>query len=111
MNTPPDPLDPLLDRWSETPAAPPRLSTEVWQRIALTEDSTQKTAGWWVAIEAWFARPPFAIMFIASCALLGLFLAELRVNRVQRQRSEQLARSYLRLIDPLLVAENKDLPR
>jgi len=50
----------------------------------------------------WFARPPFAAMFVASCALLGLFLAELRVNHQQRERSTQLARSYLQLIDPLL---------
>lgn len=37
MNTPPDPLDPLLDRWSETPDPSPRLSANVWQRIALSE--------------------------------------------------------------------------
>jgi hypothetical protein len=44
-------------------------------------------------------------MFVASCALLGLFLAEVRVNRLQRERSSQLARSYLQLIDPLLRAD------
>jgi hypothetical protein len=104
MKTPPDPLDPLLDRWSETPEPPPRLAAEVWRRIALTDGAPDKSAGWWAVIEAWFARPPFAVMFIASCALLGLFLAELRVNHVQRERSEQLALSYLQLIDPLLAA-------
>ena len=41
-------------------------------------------------------------MFVTSCALLGLFLAEVRVNRQQREQSAQLARSYLQLIDPLL---------
>ena len=36
--------------------------------------------------------------------VLGLFLAEWRVNQVQRERSAQIARSYLLLIDPLLKA-------
>lgn len=105
---PPDPLDPLLDRWSKTPEPPPRLSAEVWNRIALAEDMPRQSPSWWLTVEAWFARPPFAVMFLASCALLGLFLAELRVNHVQRERSEQLARSYLQLIDPLMTAQNEE---
>jgi hypothetical protein len=56
-------------------------------------------------MESWFSRPPFAAMFIASCALLGLFLAELRLNHAQRERNTQLARSYLQLIDPLLTGD------
>jgi hypothetical protein len=44
-------------------------------------------------------------MFVASCALLGLFLAEVRVNRQQRERSTQLARSYVQLIDPLIRSD------
>jgi len=43
-------------------------------------------------------------MFVVSCAILGLYLAEVRVNREQRERNSQLARSYLQLIDPLLTA-------
>jgi len=107
MTTPPDPLDSLLDRWSDPPEPPPRLSSEVWQRIALSEGPAEKPAAWWAVLDSWFARPPFAAMFIASCALLGLFLAEVRVSHLQRERSEQLARSYLRLIDPLLTAQNQ----
>lgn len=108
MNTPPDPLDPLLDRWSVNSEPSPRLAAEVWQRIAVTEAAPDKTTGWWGLVEAWFARPPFAVMFIACCALLGLFLAEVRVNHLQRARSEQLARSYLQLIDPLLTTPNEE---
>jgi len=110
MSTPPDPLDPLLDRWRETPAPPPRLQAEIWRRIALAEETAPEAAGPWAAIEAWFSRPPFAAMFLVSCALLGLFLAEVRVSRLQRERSEQLARSYLQLIDPLLTADNGHRP-
>jgi len=108
MNPPPDPLDSLLDRWSDPPEPPPHLSHEVWHRIALTEGAENESAGWWQMVEAWFARPSFAVMFFASCALLGLFVAELRVSRLQRERSEQLARSYLQLIDPLITAQNED---
>ncbi len=100
-----DPLDPLLDHWSETPEPSDRLTSEVWRRIALAEESTHEPEGFWAGIEAWFSRPPFAAMFVASCALLGLFLAEVRVNQQQRERSAQLARSYLQLIDPLLKAD------
>jgi len=105
---PPDPLDPLLDRWSKLPEPPTRLSAEVWQRIAATEAAAAQPAGWWSTVEAWFARPPFAVMFVASCALLGLFLAEVRLNHLQRARGEQLARSYLQLIDPLMTAQNEE---
>lgn len=105
--TPPDPLDPLLDHWSETPEPSPRLASEVWRRIALAEEAGHATApsGFWSSLELWFSRPPFAAMFVASCALLGLFLAEVRVNQQQQERNEQLARSYLSLIDPLLKAD------
>ena len=108
MSSPPDPLDPLLNRWSETPEPPPRLSADVWHRISLTESESEKAPSGWAAIEAWFARPSFAIMFITSCALLGLYLAEVRVNRLESERSAQLARSYLQLIDPLLAAKTEE---
>jgi hypothetical protein len=106
MTPPPDPLDPLLDLWSEAPEPPSRLSAEVWHRIARAEPAPN----WRAAVEVWFARPPFALLFIACCALLGLFLAELRVNRLESERNAQLARSYLLLIDPLL-AEKAEPPR
>ena len=100
-----DPLKPLLDQWSTTPDPSPRLSAEVWRKIALTEsESAEAAAGWWPRIEGWFARPSFAVMFVVVCALSGLFLAELRVHQLQRERNAQLARSYLLLIDPLLNA-------
>jgi hypothetical protein len=99
---PPDPLDPLLDRWSGPAEPAPNLAPEIWRRIALTESSRRE--GFWGEIDVWLSRPPFAALFVASCALLGLFLAEVRVNHEQREHSTQLARSYLQLIDPLLKA-------
>jgi len=102
MNPPPDPLDPLLDRWSETPDPSPRLAANVWQRIALEERSAGSPRGGWATLMDWFGRPAFAVGFVAGCALVGLFMAELRVSHLQRERNAQLARSYLLLIDPLL---------
>ncbi len=108
MNTPPDPLDSLLDRWSSTPDPSSRLSANVWQHIAVSERATASPKGWWPALESWFGRPAFAIGFVAGCALAGLFMAELRVSHLQRERNAQLARSYLLLIDPLLNAPPSD---
>ena len=104
MNPPPDPLDPLLDRWSNLAEPPAGLPAEVWQRIALADHPAIARPHLRDVIEAWFARPSFAVMFVASCAILGLFVAEIRVNELQHRRSAQLARSYLQLIDPLLNA-------
>ncbi len=103
MPIPPDPLDPLLDRWTEPHERAPNVAPEVWRRIAHLESSRREGA--WSDIFGWLSRPPFAVMFVASCALLGLFLAEVRVNREQREHSSQLARSYLLLIDPLLKVD------
>jgi hypothetical protein len=103
MTNPPDPLDPLLDSWKEPDEPQPNLVPEVWRRIDLAEKSRNETL--WAAIDAWLSRPPFAVLFVVSCALLGLFLAEVRVNHEQREHSAQLARSYLQLIDPLLKAD------
>lgn len=106
MKTPPpeDPLDSLLDRWASTPSPSPRMTADVWQRIATGRVSDRPAQGLWRAVEMWLDRPAFAMGFVAACALLGLFLAEVRINRVQRERNTQLARSYLQLIDPLVSA-------
>jgi type VI protein secretion system component VasK len=103
MPPPTDPLDPILDLWKEPSEPAPNLAPEVWRRIMLEESGTRE--GFWAWAAAWLSRPPFAAMFVASCALLGLFLAEVRINREQREQSSQLARSYLQLIDPLLKVD------
>lgn len=105
MPTPPpdDPLDSLLDRWSSTPGPSPRLNADVWQRIATGERNAGRVEqGPWETFEAWLDRPAFAMGFVAACAVLGLLLAEIRIGEVQRERTAQLARNYLQLIDPLV---------
>ncbi len=101
MPATPDPLDHLLDQWAQVPEPPPGLAPEVWRRIA-TMERRAETPGWRARIELAFSRPSFAATFVLACVLLGLFLAEVRVSRLQTERSEQLAQSYLRLVDPLI---------
>lgn len=90
---PHDPLDPLLDRWGKPPPFRP-LVGEVRARVRAPAGET----------ETIFLRPAFAAVFVAACVLLGLFLAEVRVSRLHRDRDAQLLDSYRRLIDPLLTA-------
>jgi hypothetical protein len=106
MPNSPDPLDPLLDRWREPPEAAPNLAPEVWRRVALAESGSADAGGLWARLDAWLSWPPFATLFVTSCALLGLFLAEVRVNERQREQSAHLVRSYLQLIDPLLESKS-----
>jgi hypothetical protein len=102
MTPHPDPLDPLLERWRETPPAPPSESLyhEVWRRIADAETSTEPT--FLARLECMFGRASFACAFVVACMLLGLFLAEVRVSRQQARRNVELAQAYVHLIDPLL---------
>jgi hypothetical protein len=103
MQTPHDPLDSLLERWRG--AAPPLagpVGPEVWRRVADAEASAAR-AGWRERIELAFARPSFAAAFVTACVLMGLFLAEARISRLQAERNAQLARHYLELVDPLLA--------
>lgn len=108
MNTPPDPLDPLLDAWGRAPAQE-ALSPEVWRRVSQARPRQSKAARapWWNALEVVFGRASFAAAFVVACVLLGLFLAEVRVSHLRTDRDRQLAESYLRLIDPLLVDSSR----
>lgn len=111
MSSPPDPLDAALQALSAaTPRQPDSVLREVWRRIAHAESAHPlRNQSWWQRIETAFAHPAFATAFVAACLLLGLFLAEVRLNRAHHARTAALERSYLQLVDPLLTATN--LPR
>jgi len=111
MKKPPDPLERLLNRWSDLPPTSSQLAGNVRRRIAAAREPEGTWRGWMDRLDLWFARPAFAALFIVCCTLLALLVAEIRVNQRQRERNDQLARSYLQLIDPLLVADNNHPPR
>jgi hypothetical protein len=104
-NTPPDPLDRILNRLSDTPEPAPDLQREVWRRIAADEARSSVRPS---PFFEQFSRPVFAAMFVFSCVVTGLFLAEVRVARLQTETSTRLARSYVQLINPLLQEPVKE---
>lgn len=101
----PDPLHTLLDQWKADPSDR-SLASEVWRELEHRDALSRRTTllG---RLEAVFARPSFSIVFVISCVLLGLFLAEVRVAKLQSARSTALAQSYIELINPLLEAEDQ----
>ncbi len=108
--SPPDPLDSLLDRWGEAPETT-ALTPEVWRRLAhATPAARRSPARGWRALDIVFGRVSFAVTFVVACALLGLFLAEMRVSRIHQDRDRQLAETYQKLIDPLLVVSSNRTP-
>ena len=97
----PDPLDPLFSQWrAAAPEPADDLETRVWRRLAAKAGPSPVHAGLLDGIEAMFARASFTTAFVVACVLLGLFLAETRVSRLQAQRSSEFVLSYLRQIDP-----------
>ena len=108
MNPPVDPLDELLNQCRPPPEPPAQLATKIRRRLAELREDASFT--WVERLDAVFARPSFAATFIAACMLLGLFLAETRVSRLHEAQGAQIARSYLRAIDPLFGPAAAPLP-
>ena len=90
---PKDPLDLLLDRAQAVPP-PADITREVWQRISLTEASRDEQPTLRQLLDTWFAHWPTAALFIISCALTGLFLAEYRASQLERNRRRLVAGFY-----------------
>jgi hypothetical protein len=93
-----DPLDELLDRWNPVHPDISGLKRDVWQRIAAVHP------GLLVQLGTWLRRPAFSLLSTASCALAVLAFVEWHEARRQHQVNAELARQYLRVIDPALGA-------
>lgn len=100
-----DPLNKLLDQWQVHPKER-SLASEVWREIE-HRDALPGQTGFLGRLETIFARPSFSIVFVISCVLLGLFLAEVRVANIQSARSTALAQSYIELINPLMEVDEQ----
>lgn len=109
MPLPPDRLESLLNRWSETPPPSPQLAADVWRRIAHTEErqpaAIVRSEGQRPA--PWFFRPAFVFTALAACLLFGWLGIEWRASRRYDAQRAELARSYLQVIDPLLSASGE----
>jgi hypothetical protein len=97
---PKDPLDDLLDRWNPACCDAFGMQQDVWRRIADAQIVAAR-AGFLVQLGAWFRRPAFSFLFAAACALGVLAFVEWHEAWLQRQVNAELARQYLRVIDPV----------
>jgi hypothetical protein len=95
-----DELDLMLERWNHVPASDPQLKQHVWTRIAA--ESAEQTFSLRNALErvnAFLSRPVGAGIFVATSIILGLILAEFRIAGSKSAKTEELAKSYIQLID------------
>jgi hypothetical protein len=97
---PKDPLDDLLDRWIPACPAASDLQQDVWRRIANAQGPVGGS-GLLAQLGAWFRRPAFSFLFAAACALGMLVLVAWHEAWLQRQVNVELARQYMRIIDPV----------
>lgn len=95
-----DELDNLLEQWQVTPASDPQLKHRVWTRIAAGSTRTnQRLPDWLTSFMSIISRPLGATGFVAASIVCGLFLAEMRVSKIKSVHTEELAKSYIQLID------------
>ena len=94
----PDPLDDLLNQRKRAPRLD--VTPEIWRRIARAE-CREPGFDLRATIDGWFARWSFATLFVTTCVLVGLLIAEVRINQLDRERNARIARSYLVLINPM----------
>lgn len=99
MSQEPDSLSELIRRFDAPPPLPPGLELKVRTRVEL---SRARPPSLFARIDATFARPSFAAVFVVGCVLLGLFTAEARIAHSQAEQTARLERSYLALIDPVV---------
>ena len=95
-----DELDSLLDQWQVEPASDPQLKHRVWTRIAAGDAKSDQSLPHWLAgLLNTISKPLGATAFVAASIVCGLFIAEMRVSKIKAARTEELAKSYIQLID------------
>ena len=95
-----DELDALFEQWQNVPATDPQLKHRVWTRIAAGDSRpnqalTHRLSALWRML----SHPLGAAVFVTASVVLGIVIAELRVNHVKDLRTEELARNYIQLIE------------
>ncbi|HEY3754533.1 MAG TPA: hypothetical protein VGL42_00125 [Opitutaceae bacterium] len=99
MSRDPDPFSELIRRFD----APAPLLSDLERKVrARIELKRARKPSLFDRIDATFASPSFATVFVVGCVLLGLFTAEARIAHSQAEQTARLERSYLELIDPLV---------
>ncbi len=106
MRKPSDPeLDALLGDWNVIPPEDDgRLAVRVWRKISVREAESRRDAsrvGW---LPRLLGRPGFALATVLVFALVGLALAEARLQQEKTASWESLEERYFRAIDPVSMA-------
>ena len=98
-------LNRLLHSWKLEAPLPPRFQEAVWNRISQSEKA--KPAGHWGRfsdwVEAWFARPRFALSYVAILLLVGLAAGAWRAHGRAVQDHTDWGARYVQMVDPYLM--------
>ncbi|MEP6664175.1 MAG: hypothetical protein ABJC04_10985 [Verrucomicrobiota bacterium] len=90
-----------LLEWKENAPLPPRFQEQVWRRIERAE--TKETAPRWnflKSIEMLFARPAFAMSYVAILLAVGMGAGFWQVERKSAKTDSTLERLYVQSVDP-----------
>ena len=101
-------LSKLLRTWKPDAPLPPRFQEAVWNRI--THAETAKAAGHWTIFSGWveaiFARPGFALSYVAILLFTGLGAGLWQAHgRAVHGETEWRAR-YVQMVDPYQMPRN-----
>lgn len=92
----------LLRSWKSDAPLPPRFQESVWNRIARAE--TRKAAGAWTTfnrcVEAIFARPSFALSYVALFLFAGLGAGLWQAHGRAVQGETEWRARYVQMVDP-----------
>jgi hypothetical protein len=101
-------LSKLLRNWKADAPLPPRFQEAVWNRIAQAE--TREGAAYWTIFSGWleaiFARPRFALSYVAILLFAGLGAGFWQAHgRVVHDETALRAR-YVQVVDPYQMPRN-----
>jgi hypothetical protein len=101
-----DPLKKALGEWHVTTPLPPRFQERVWQRI----ESAGRMPSTWDGVRAWldiaFAKPAFAISYVAVLAVVGLSVGFKQAEAKASHMESQLSAQYVQSVDPYQKPRN-----
>ena len=101
-------LSKLLRTWKPDVSLPPRFQEAVWNRIARAE--TREAAGYWTIFSRWietvFARPSFALSYVAILLFVGLGTGLWQARGIAVHGETEWRARYVQMVDPYQMPRN-----
>jgi hypothetical protein len=93
-------LSQLLHEYKVDASLPPRFNEQVWRRIESRAPAASTLANLrtWIALA--FARPSFAISYVAILLLAGLLVGLWQAHATSQRTAETLSTRYVQMVDP-----------